>query len=275
MPTGIHAAEDLDAGPGPEPGARAFYLRTMEALHAAGLPYLVGGGYALGHYTGVERHTKDLDIFVRRDDYDRIMAALAAAGYQTELSFPHWLGKASCEHGYVDVIFSSGNGVSTVDDAWFEHAADGQMFGLPVKLCPVEEMIWSKAFIMERERYDGADILHLLLARAEKVDWKRLVNRFGAHWRVLFAHLCLFGFVYPSQRERIPSWIMNGLSKRLDREIQTPSRSEHICQGTLLSRQQYLIDVQRWGFADSRDTGASTMTPDDIVLWTEAIDDTR
>ena len=31
-----------------------------------------------------------------------------------------------------------------------------------VKLCPPEEIIWSKSFIMERERFDGADINHLL-----------------------------------------------------------------------------------------------------------------
>jgi hypothetical protein len=27
-------------------------------------------------------------------------------------------------------------------------------------------MIWSKAFVMERERYDGADVAHVILRRA-------------------------------------------------------------------------------------------------------------
>jgi hypothetical protein len=262
----------MDAGsPGTGPGAHEFYLRTMEVLNRAGLPYLVGGGYALGHYTGVERDTKDFDIFVRRNEYEGIMEALSAAGFHTELTFPHWLGKATCEHGYVDVIFSSGNGVAIVDDSWFEHAVQAEVFGMPARLCPVEEMIWSKAFIMERERYDGADIAHLMLACAENMDWVRLVTRFGGHWRVLFSHLCLFGFVYPSQRNRIPEWVMAGLSGRLDREMRTPPPRESLCQGTLLSREQYLTDVQRWGFADARHTNASTMTADDVVLWTEAI----
>ncbi|MGH8138918.1 MAG: nucleotidyltransferase domain-containing protein [Steroidobacteraceae bacterium] len=276
MPSGNPAQDDPEAGSGgPEPGARQFYLRTMEALNAAGLAWLVGGGYALGHYTGVERHTRDFDIFVRREDYDAIMRVLTGAGYTTELTFPHWLGKARCEHGYVDVIFSSGNGVTTVDDAWFRHAAAGEVFGVPVKLCPVEEMIWSKAYIMERERYDCADIMHLLLACADKLDWLRLLNRFAAHWRVLFAHLCLFGFVYPGERARIPAWVMSGCIGRLNREIRAAPRARRLCQGTLLSREQYLIDIQRWGFADVRHTEASTMTPDDIVLWTEAIDETK
>jgi hypothetical protein len=277
MPTATGESDQHGASviEGPDAGTRQFYLRTMEALRRADLPYLVGGGYALGYYTGIERHTKDFDIFVRRADYDRIMAALAAAGYQTELSFPHWLGKAKCEHGYVDVIFNSGNGIAVVDDVWFEKAAGGELFGMPVRFCPVEEMIWSKAFIMERERDDCADIMHLLLACAAVLDWTRLVNRFAMHWRVLLAHLCLFGFVYPSERARIPEWIVKALLARLEREMRAPPPHERVCQGTLLSREQYLVDVQRWNFIDARATHLSTMTPDEILLWTEAIRDSK
>ena len=53
---------------------------------------------------------------------------------------------------------------------------------------------------MERERYDGADIAHLLRARADQLAWRRLLRRFGPHWRVLLGHLVLFGFVYPGER---------------------------------------------------------------------------
>jgi hypothetical protein len=50
---------------------------------------------------------------------------------------------------------------------------------------------------------------------------------------------------------------------------------EKKCQGTLLSREQYLVDVQRWGLADARHTDASDMSPDDVVLWTQAIDEDK
>jgi hypothetical protein len=66
------------------------------------------------------------------------------------------------------------------------YAEPAIVMGQPVRLCPAEETIWSKAFVMERERYDGADIAHLLRARAEMLDWRRLTRRFGRHWRVLF-----------------------------------------------------------------------------------------
>jgi hypothetical protein len=68
---------------------------------------------------------------------------------------------------------------------------------------------------------------------------------------------------------------MAGFMGRLDREMRSPPPQEKKCQGTLLSREQYLTDVQRWGLADARHTAASTMSPDDVVLWTRAIDATR
>ena len=127
------------------PGTRNFYVRTLTGSTRTGVPFLVGGAFALAKHAGIERHTKDLDIFVYRDDRDRILQTLAAAGYRTEVPFPHWLAKARGEDGFIDVIYSSGNGVAEVDEEWFSHASDAEILGVPVKLCPAEEMIWSKA----------------------------------------------------------------------------------------------------------------------------------
>jgi hypothetical protein len=249
----------------------AFYQRAVRALNARGVRYLVGGAYAFARYTGIERHTKDFDVFVRPEDCPRVLDALAADGCQTEVPYPHWIGKAYCGDNYVDVIFSSGNGLARVDDEWFAQALDGEVLGLPVKLCPVEEMIWSKAFVMERERFDGADVMHLLRAQAEYLDWPRLLARFGADWRVLLSHLLLFGFVYPSERERIPAAVMRELLGRAQAEADSAPSNGRVCQGTLLSREQYLPDVGQWGYADARRTPRASMTPAQIAIWTEAI----
>jgi hypothetical protein len=253
------------------PQTERFYQRTLDTFLAAGLPFMVGGAYAFATYTGIERHTKDFDIFVRRADYDRAMEVLAADGCATELTFPHWLGKAFNGGDFIDIIFSSGNGIAYVDDEWFAHAADGQVLGRGVRLCPAEEMIWSKAFIMERERYDGADVAHLLLARGARLDWPRLLRRFGDHWRVLLSHLLLFGFIYPAERAQIPDAILDELLARLAQERAQPAPGERVCQGTFLSRAQYLIDLARWGYGDGRRLPGGPMTPEDITHWTAAI----
>jgi hypothetical protein len=259
-------------GVGPE--TRAFYCRTIEQLNAAGVPFLVGGAFALYPYTGIERNTKDFDIFVKEQDRDRALAALAAMGCRTEIPFPHWLAKAYCADGrgdFIDVIYSSGNGVAHVDDEWFEYAVEGDVLGCRAPLCPPEETIWSKAFVMERERYDGADVAHLLHKCSERLDWQRLLRRFGPNWRVLMSHLVMFGFIYPTERARIPAWVMDELMMRLRAESGTNAKTGPLCQGTLISREQYLIDVNKWGYRDARLAGRSNMDEEQVEIWTEAI----
>src|SRR6185295_16410164 len=131
---------------------RDFYRRAMTTLQEARVPFLVGGAYAFGRYTGIVRHTKDFDIFVHPRDFRRALDAFARAGYAVDATFPHWLGKAFQGDDFVDLIFGSGNGIARVDDRWFEKAVDDEVLGIPVQLIPAEEMIWSKSFIMERER---------------------------------------------------------------------------------------------------------------------------
>jgi hypothetical protein len=254
-----------------DPVSRDFYQSAMRYLQQANIPFLVGGAYSFARYTGLERHTKDFDIFVRPEDCERVLAVLLKAGYTVERTFPHWLGKAFSGDNCIDVIFGSGNGVALVDDGWFEHAAPARVFDTDVLLCPVEETIWSKSFVMERERFDGADVAHLIRGSGRQMDWQRLIDRFGRHWRVLLSHLVLFGFIYPSECPIVPTWVMDELVRRLNEEQNQPApRHERICQGTLLSRAQYLVDVEHWGYQDARLT-QGTMSAADVDLWTDAI----
>jgi hypothetical protein len=268
----MHTHAPHPSGNGLPPETAAFYRRALTALGDARMEFLVGGAYAFARYTGIERHTRDLDVFVRRRDCPQALRVLAQAGCRTDVPFPHWLAKAHCGADYVDVIFSSGNGVAVVDDAWFTHAVSDTVIDVPVQLCPVEEMIWSKAFISERERHDGADVIHLLHARAEQLDWTRMVARFAEHWRVLLGHLILFGFVYPGERHRLPAAVLRQLLERLDGELEGPAATDRVCQGTLLSRAQYLVDIERRGYRDARRTPEGHMTPEQIAVWTAAIE---
>ena len=252
-------------------GTRDFYIQTLNVLNEAEIPYLVGGAYSLAALADIERHTKDMDIFARGNDRDRILRALEAAGYRTEVTFPHWLAKAWIVERFVDIIYGSGNGVAKVDDDWFTYSRESELLGIPVLLCPPEEIIWSKAFIMERERFDGADIAHLIRKSGGEIDWRRLIRRFGAHWRMLFVHLIMFGFIYPGERDKVPSWVMRELSKHLLEEQVKPIPREQVCQGTILSREQYLVDIGMWGYQDARLTPRGLMTADEITHWTAAI----
>lgn len=253
-----------------ETPSRLFYREAMEVLNRASVPFLVGGAFAFIHQAGIDKSTKDLDIFARPRDVQRLLEACASAGYETELVFSHWLAKIRSPEGFIDVIFNSGNGVAAVDDGWFDHATDGEVLSVPVKIAPAEETVWSKAFVMERERYDGADVAHLILAHAERMDWERLLARFGQHWRVLLAHLVLYGFIFPSERSRVPARVMTDLTRRLEEETDAPNSADPVCYGTLLSWSQYLGDVLGGSFRDARVRPFGTMSPEEVARWTAA-----
>jgi hypothetical protein len=260
----------------------------MAVLEQAGVPFLVGGAYAFARYSGLVRDTKDFDLFILRRDFETALRALGEAGYSVDRNFPHWLGKAYSDGSFVDLIYGSGNGLTPVDEGWFAHSVPGTVMGVPVRLCPAEEMIWSKSFIMERERFDGADVAHLLHCCAEELDWPRLLVRFGEHWRVLLSHLILFGYIYPADAARLPAKVMQLLVGRLSKELlgqaqqaDAPAgeragraaQEEELCRGTILSRAQYLPDVESGGYRDGRLPPTGNMTAEQVEQWTAAIDD--
>src|SRR5690606_27027626 len=145
-------------------------------------------------------------------------------------------------------------------------------------------------------------VLHLLRDCAARIDWERLLRRFGAHWRVLLAHLVLFGYVYPDEQLRLPESVLVRLVERLDTERweaamqapRVPTRfarrdgavnggaaqagrmmgavdTAHLCRGALLAREQYLDDIERMGYRDARREPPLTMTARDVEIWTRAI----
>lgn len=256
----------------PERDTNTFYRRTLHVLSEARVPFLVGGSHAFLNYTGIVRATKDFDLFVRESDCDRALDALRLAGYHTEVTFPHWLAKAKQGDDTVDLVFSSGNGVCHIDDAWFDNAVEAEVLGMPVKIAPAEELLWQKAFVAERERYDGADIAHLLRSCAERLDWPRLLERFGSNWELLLAQLMFFCFIYPSERHRLPREVMTQLLQRAMAQLDAPPGDDQVCRGTLISRGQYLLDIGRYGYQDARLVPRGSMTPEDAIYWTWAIE---
>ena len=245
-----------------------FYRSAIEVLRSASVNFLVGGAFAIRVHTGVRRDTKDFDLLVRPQDVERALQVFRSKGFVVEMTFSHWLAKVRHESHFIDIIFRSGNGLCDVDDEWFKFARVAEVLGMLLPVCPPEEMLWQKAFIMERERFDGADVQHLLRSCGKKMDWDRLLWRFGTDWQVLLSHLVLFNYVYPGEQDAIPQGIMDRMVSRL--QHMSPPVTERLCRGTLLSRLQYLEDVEQWGYADVRKARKVQMNETELLLWTAA-----
>lgn len=229
--------------------AYSFYHEALSILVESGEDFLLGGGFALFHYTGLFRDTKDLDIFCTPTQYPRLMKLFAAHGYEIVLTDVRWLAKVFKGSYYIDIIFNSTNNICLVDDSWYQHAVNATFMELPVRLIAPEELIWSKVFIQNRERFDGADVNHVMLRYGKQLDWKRLLHRLDPYWHLLLAQLLIFQFVYPADyMEIVPRWLFDELMFRAHEQYELPPSQEKVCRGPLIDQTQYAVDITEWHY---------------------------
>lgn len=231
---------------------REVYRRALQALNDAGVPYVVAGAYAIYEHTGIYRQTKDLDLFVEPTVVVEAARALHAAGFVMRLEELHWLAKGFVGDKFVDLIYGMGNGVAFIDDLWVKHSKAGVLAAHPVRIAPVEELIWHRLFINERHRHDMSDVVHLILCSGDLLDWERLVNRVGDAWPLLLAQLQTYSYVYPGYRSNVPAWVMEQLIERARADSSRDEEDADVTRGPMISRFSFAIDVREWGFADPR-----------------------
>jgi hypothetical protein len=241
--------------------ALAVYAECLELLERSGLPYLLAGTHAVNAYTAMDRPVKDLDVFCRAGDYPRILNYLQRSGYEIEVEDERWLAKARKGPFFADIIFNSTSGVAPVTDPWFEEVRTVAIYGMDIPVVSPAELVWSKMFVQDRHRYDGADIAHVILKQCDNIDWRRLLSYAEQFWEVLLAHLINFRFIYPTERDRIPRWLMDELTGRLKEQADLPAPRMKVCRGRHFSRADYQVDIAEWGFADIVGEGDRTDEP--------------
>jgi hypothetical protein len=234
------------------PRERLVYTRALEALRRDGPPFVVSGLYALHQHTGIYRETKDLDVMLQPSHMEHAARVLKAAGFRVVLSAAHWLAKARDGELFVDLVYGMANGLHLIDESWIRDAYHGEMAGIPILVTAPEDLIFHRLFIWERHRSDMSDIAHLILMYGDRMDWDRLVWRAGDHWRLLLAQIHFFDFVYPGRRRSVPRPVREQLLERARVAMDEPEGDPDLCQGTLISRFSFAIDVKEWGFRDLR-----------------------
>ena len=262
---------------------REIYKRFLRVLNTAGIPYVVSGAYAIYEHTGIYRQTKDLDVFCLPGAVVDAMRALKEAGFTARLEQDHWLSKAIDGEHFIDVIYGMGNGMALIDEDWYRHSTPAILAATPVRVAPVEELIWHRLFIHERHRHDMADVAHLILCKGNLMDWRRLIAKTGDDWPLLLSQVQMFRYVYPGYRDQVPQWALRELLDRAGEAARLPPAEgeEHdVTRGTMISRFSFAIDVNEWGFADLREARIQAMTRHPAVrsivesdVWDERADD--
>lgn len=229
--------------------AIAFYQEALDHLEESGIEYMLGGAFAIFHYSGVYRDTKDIDVYCRSNDCPRILKYFGDLGYETQFTDARWLAKIFKGEYFIDLIFDTVNNICKVDDTWFERSVEASFFDRNLKLLGPEELIWSKIYVQNRERYDGADINHLLVQYGTNLDWHHLLFRLDQHWQLLLAQLVMFQFVYPADYQQIvPRWLYDELLRRAAEQFDLPSPEEKVCRGPMIDQTQYSVDIKDWDY---------------------------
>lgn len=215
-------------------------------MNRANIPYVVSGAFALQHHTGIWRNTKDLDLFLPAAAVPEALRHLKEHGFEVEICDPVWLAKARRSGYYVDLITGMSNAIITVDQSWIDRGSDTVLLDVPTRVLGAEELIASKLFVNFRERFDGADIAHIIRGTRGKLDWHRLCQLAGDHWEILLWELVLFHYVYPANKDYVPKDVWMRLLSQLCRELQSPPGSSPF-RGSLIDDKMFAIDVREWG----------------------------
>ncbi len=186
------------------------YDPVIRAARAAGLRFSIGGGIAFSLYSGHRRNTKDLDIFILPEDHQAFIRLMARAGFEEFVDYPYdkvWSYRGACRGFIMDVLWSMLNGRASFDAGWVERGWRISMAGLPLSLLPPEELIWTKLYILRRDRCDWPDLLALFKTMGPRLDWEHLLGRLGEDAPVLGGVLHLYQWLCPGAAGELPGWI--------------------------------------------------------------------
>lgn len=215
------------------------YRSALDAVRSSGVDVLLGGGFALAIYTGRWRNTKDIDFYIRKSDREAAVAALTHAGFEDYYSvLPYdrkWIYRSTRDGVIVDIIWAMANQRAQVDQLWFDRATPISIRGEAIRVVPLEEFIWCKLYILQRDHCDWTDVLNAIHAAAALIDWRHLLARLEEDWPLLKALLSVYGWICPKRAQKLPGW----LRRRLRLDAVQPSKTEE-------RRRIRLLDSRGW-----------------------------
>jgi Nucleotidyl transferase of unknown function (DUF2204) len=230
----------------------SMFRTTLMVLNRCRVPYVVSGAFALQVHTGIWRTTKDLDLFLTPDDIPAALRCLTRQGFRCQVKDPVWLHKAHRNGFFIDLITGMSNAVITVDRSWIENSRPAMVLDVRARVLAAEELLASKLFVVRRERFDGADIAHIIFASRGNLNWERVLALVGEHWEILLFALVLYRYVYPAHSQYVPGWVWQRLLVRFSNELTNRNPSAKF-RGSLVDDKMFAIDVAEWGMENAFD----------------------
>lgn len=221
--------------------AWAAYREVLSRAQQLGIPFGLGGGFAYSYYVKRWRDTKDIDLYILPETRDTMVDVLGQAGfydYYVKLAYDRrWIYRGYRDGLITDLIWAMANQRTQVDLEWLTRGPRIQIRDITLNVIPVEELIWSKLYVLQRDRSDWPDVLAILYVQGEHLDWDRLLGRLDDDARLLGGVLNVLAWMCPDQTARMPAWVLDRVGVRL------PTES---CDCIRERRRVELLDSRDW-----------------------------
>jgi hypothetical protein len=222
-------------------GEWSVYEEVIQRARARGIRFAFGGAFATAAYTGELRNTKDFDFYLLPADREGMKQVITEAGlkdYFERLPYDRsWIYRGSRDDIIVDAIWAMANHRAEVDESWLTRGPEITIRGERLQAIPIEELIWSKLYVLQRERCDWGDVFNLIDARGEAVDWEHLLDRLAEDAPLLAGAISVFTWLAPDRVHAIPGTIRERLGL-----AESPA-----LEGPKVSRQRTsLLDSRPW-----------------------------
>jgi len=217
------------------------YAEVLDRTAARGIPFALGGAFAVAALTGFWRDTKDLDIYVLPEHREALKDVLTGLGFSDYYGVkPYdrwWIYRANRGETIVDLIWAMANHRAQIDDLWMA-GPEIELRGRRLKVLPAEAVLWDKLYIMQRERCDWPDVMNVLYWTATEVDWEYLLERMGNDRPLMAAALTIFRWLSPGRAAELPPWIWGWLG--------LPANGAETGGPKMISERAELLDRRPW-----------------------------
>jgi hypothetical protein len=159
-------------------GLRSALKQSASALKADGVPFALGGGYALWA-GGAPEPIHDVDLVVSEEDVQTAVDSLSAASFRIDRPPEDWLFKAYLDDDLVDVLHRLA-GVP-VERSLIATATEREILGVRIPVLPPTPIMIAKLLSLSEHYADFAALLPSVRAVREQLDWRTIIPAVEGH----------------------------------------------------------------------------------------------
>ena len=152
-------------------GLAATLKRVASTLKAAGIPFALGGSFAVYAHGG-HSSDHDVDFLIREQDKEHALAELAAVGFEVEQPPEDWLVKVFDEGRMVDLIYRPVE--SPVTDETLRDTVMRPVEAISMPVLSATQLMIHKLLSYTQHYCDFATGLPVARSLREQIDWERV-----------------------------------------------------------------------------------------------------